>query len=253
MIPKKDINPLQGILAIAVFIFFVNIARADDDPQLKKIEVGAGERGIEATVVEGPPIKPDQLLTKDHPQYAKGMTCAECHQVSFDSVTSATRQYILNFPQLPKDKIWEKIVAFLPGRERFVLTTVYKNEPTATTVDMVLDPQEKALYLVAEKGTEKLLHIKENPVISAVHFAGWTLAEGGKKEWKSVQIKGKAEIITTEEPRFATALDKYAPARVTRERARRRFNVVKITPLQIFYFDTNLSQEGASIYQLWKE
>ena len=136
--------------------------------------------GVEATVIEGPPIKADQLLTKEHPEYARGMVCVECHQVAFDALTSSTRQFTLNYPQLSNEEVWERIEAFLPGRERFVLTTVYNNEPTATTVDMVLDRDEKVFYVMCEKGTEKLMQIEQNPRICAVHFAGWTLARQSK-------------------------------------------------------------------------
>ena len=44
-----------------------------ENPQLKEVRVGAGEMGVEATVIEGPPIEADQRLTKEHPEYARGM------------------------------------------------------------------------------------------------------------------------------------------------------------------------------------
>jgi hypothetical protein len=43
--------------------------------------------------------------------------------------------------QLSQEAIWAKIVEFLPGRERFALTTAIDNKPLATTVDMVLDKE----------------------------------------------------------------------------------------------------------------
>jgi len=78
------------------------------------------------------------------------------------------------------------------------------------------------------------------------------LGKRGGKEWRSVQIKGRAEIIVAKDKRFEAALDKYNLARITKERACRRFDLIKITPLQIFYFDTNLSKEKYAVYQLWK-
>lgn len=217
----------------------------------KAINIGSGEMGIEGIRLEGPPLKSDQVKSAAHAPYPRGMTCAECHKVTFDLITSATKQFTNNFPQLSNDEIWEKIEAFLPGRERFVLTTSYNGEPTATTVDMVLDKESKILFVVSEKGTEKLLHIRENPNISAVHFAGWTVAEGGKKEWRSVQIKGQAEIITEDDPRFDQSLEKYNLVRVSKQRAHLRFDLIKITPTQIYYFDTTLGQDNYSVYQLW--
>ena len=225
--------------------------------QRKEIKGGAGERGVEATVVEGAPIRSDQLLTKDHPEYARGMVCVECHHVTFDAVTTSTKMFTMNYPQLPNDEIWKRIEALLPGRERFVLTTVYNNEPTATTVDMVLDKNKKVLYVLCEKGTEKLMHIRQNPRVCAVHYKGWTLAEAklngkAKQEWLSVQIRGTAEVITSSNPEFGNLIERYKPVRVTPTRAALRFDVVRITPTSAIYFNTNLFEEKVGIYQRWE-
>lgn len=245
-----------GLTAVVVLSFLIT-SFAGEKKQYKKIDVGAGKMGVEAIVIEGPPIKADQILTNDHPDYARGMVCVECHQVTFDAITSSTKMFTLNYPQLSNDEVWKQIEAFLPGRERFVLTTVYNNEPTATTVDMVLDRDEKCLYVLCEKGTEKLMHIKQNPRVCAVHFKGWTLAEAKqdknlKKEWISVQIKGNAEVIPPSDPQFEKLLEKYKPVRVTPKRALLRFDIVRITPTSAFYFNTNLLDERLGIYQYWE-
>jgi nitroimidazol reductase NimA-like FMN-containing flavoprotein (pyridoxamine 5'-phosphate oxidase superfamily) len=223
----------------------------------KAVSVGAGEMGVEAVVIEGGPIKVDQVLTPDHPPYGRGMVCVECHQVTFDAVTTSTKQFMMNYPRLSNQEVWKKIEAFLPGRERFVLTTVYNNEPTATTVDMVLDKEEKCLYVLCEKGTEKLMHIQQNPRICAVHYTGWTVAEAqhnksAKQEWKSVQMRGNARVIPPGDPQFDALVAKYKPVRVTPQRAALRFDVVRITPTSAVYFDTNLAGEKFGIYQQWE-
>jgi nitroimidazol reductase NimA-like FMN-containing flavoprotein (pyridoxamine 5'-phosphate oxidase superfamily) len=246
-----------GLTAIIVFCV-LSTSLAEEKKHYKKIDGGAGERGIKAILIEGPPIKSDQALTKDHPEYARGMVCVECHQVAFDAVTSSTKMFLINYTQLPGDEVWKRIEAFLPGRERFVLTTVYNNEPTATTVDMVLDKDEKCLYVLCEKGTEKLMHIRQNPRVCAVHFKGWTLAEAEhnrnlKKEWMSVQIRGNAEIIPSSNPQFAKLVEKYKPVRVTPKRATLRFDVVRITPVSAVYFDSNLADEKLGVYQYWEQ
>jgi uncharacterized pyridoxamine 5'-phosphate oxidase family protein len=248
---------VQAIFVVLFSVCLASTARADGDKQHKKIDVGAGEMGIKATVIEGPPIKADQVLTEDHPEYARGMVCVECHEVAFDAITTSTKIFLLNYRQLSNDEVWKKIETFLPGRERFALTTVYNNEPTATTVDMVLDRDEKCLYVLCEKGTEKLMHIKQNPRICAVHFKGWTLAEAEqdkslKKEWISVQIRGNAEVIPPGDPQFGKLVEKYKPVRVTPERARLRFDIVRITPTSAVYFDTNLPDEKFGVYQYWE-
>lgn len=181
----------------------------DGDKKAKGIDVGPGEMGISATIIPGPPLTSDQVKPDGHFDYPRGMTCAECHDVSFDGMTSATMQFVNNFGALDNDEIWSRIVEFLPGRERFAIATVQDGIPIATTVDMVLDPAEKVLFVVSEKGTEKLMQLRKNPNISAVRYKGWTVAEGGKKEWISVQIRGTAEIIESDDPRFMGFLEKY--------------------------------------------
>jgi len=250
-------SAVKVLFLAASFTWLAFPALGDGDKEYTKIDVGAGEMGFKATVIEGPPIKADQVVTEDHPEYARGMVCVECHQVAFDAITTSTKMFLINYKQLPNDEVWKKIEAFLPGRERFVLTTVYNNEPTATTVDMVLDREEKSLYVLCEKGTEKLMHIKQNQRISAVHFKGWTLSEAErdktlKQEWISVQIRGTAEIIPPSDPRFGKLVEKYKPVRVTPQRAALRFDIVRITPTSAVYFDTNLASEKLGVYQHWE-
>lgn len=247
---KKTCSAGLGVLI--VLLCTVWCGNAEDTGQQKKVKAGTGEPAPDAVIVPGPPIRADQVLSTQHPPYARGMACVECHDVAFDAVTTSTRQFMLNFPQLKNADAWKKIVAFLPGRERFVLTTVYNNEPTATTVDMVLDQEQKVFYAVCEKGTEKLFHIKNNPRVAAAHYEGWTVAGGGKKEWKSVQVKGTAEVISSRDIRFAELLDKYHLVRVSAVRAPLRFDIVRLTPTRIMYFDTTLSEENLGVYQLWE-
>ncbi|MEO8164179.1 MAG: pyridoxamine 5'-phosphate oxidase family protein [Betaproteobacteria bacterium] len=227
-------------------------ADADKKKDPEGINVGAGEQGFVAIIFDGPPLKSDQVKSANHRDYSRGMTCSECHEVRYDFMTTASKQFVNNFPQLTQEEIWAKVVAFLPGRERFALATSMNNEPIATTVDMVLDKDERVLYVVSEIGTEKLLQLRQNQAIGAVRFAGWTVAEGGKQEWRSVQIKGIAEVIPASDPRFDKALIKYNLVRVTLQRAHRRFDLIRVTPNQIYYFDTTLAEDKKSVYQLWK-
>jgi len=250
-IPRQGIWILCGVTVLVIQCFWGSYAGEEKEKE-KGIKVGAGEMEIEATVFKAPPIRADQPMKKDHRSITRGMVCVECHEVNFDAVTTATKQFLINYRQLTNDEVWKRIEAFLPGRERFALTTVYNNEPTATTVDMVLDKDKKILYAVCEKGTEKLMHIKKNPRVCAVHYEGWTLAAGGKKEWKSVQIRGNAEVISSSDPRFSDTIDTYRLARVGKVRAPLRFDVIKLVPKTIIYFDTNLPDEKAGVYQIWE-
>jgi len=237
---------VSGLVAL-----LLSVGAVADEEKPQGVNVGGGEMGFEAMVFEAQPISSDQVKSDDHMEYARGMICAECHQVTFDLVTTSTKQFTNNFPQLPNDEIWALIEAFLPGRERFALTTSYQGIPTASTVDMVLDKEQKVFFVVAEKGTEKLLHIQKNPNVSAVRFQGWTVADGGKKEWRSTQIKATAEIIKNDDPQFDEFLDTYNLVRMGKQRAHLRFDLIRVTPTEIYYFDTTLGADKLSVYQLW--
>jgi hypothetical protein len=67
-----------------------------------------------------------------------------------------------------------------------------------------------------------------------------------------VQVKGTAEVIPSSDKRFGELLEKYHLVRVSAVRAPLRFDIVQITPISIVYFDTNLTDEKAGVYQLWK-
>ena len=218
-------------------------------------EPAAAPRQIaqDGRVVPGPAITPRQVRSADHPRFPPGWTCSECHTVTFgtDVISTASRQYWNNYSHLTSDQIWERVVKALPGRERFSMATVHRDRPTNTTIDFVLDKEEKVFYAVSEKGTEKLSHLKRNPNISAVRADGWTVAEGGSRQWFSVQIDGTSEIITSKDARFMPILKKYELVRISEERAIRRFDIQRITPRHIVFFDTTLLAEGASPYQYW--
>jgi nitroimidazol reductase NimA-like FMN-containing flavoprotein (pyridoxamine 5'-phosphate oxidase superfamily) len=253
---RHCINTARGSLAGAL-LAFATLAIAADPPAKPAdgVNVGGGERGIEAFIVEGGPLAPTTPAPANHRPFARGMVCVECHKVEFpvDATATATRQIAASGRQLDQAEIWSMIVKFLPGRERFALTTVDGDQPLATTVDMVLDPEERVLYVVSEVGTEKLNQIRRNPKVSAVRFQGWTVAERGKQEWRSTQLKGRAEVIPSSDPRFLPLLKKYQLVRLTPERAVRRFDIIRISPEQVWYFDTELSgAPQASVYQLWK-
>jgi nitroimidazol reductase NimA-like FMN-containing flavoprotein (pyridoxamine 5'-phosphate oxidase superfamily) len=205
-------------------------------------------------IVPGPALTPQQVKSALHPRYPAGWTCAECHDVSFgvDFVSSASKQYANNFESLPQQAIWERIVQFLPGRERFAMATSHEGRPVATTVDMVLDKDEKVFYIVSEKGTEKLMQLQRNPNFSAVRADGWTVAAGGARQWISVQVSGQAELISATDPRFLPTLEKYSLVRLSKERAVRRFDIQRVTPQEIVLFDTTLLKDGQSPYQYWK-
>ena len=201
---------------------------------------------------EAMPIDASAKMSPTHPAYDLSMTCAECHPTTLDAISTATTLYINSLKRLKRDEVWKRIEAFLPGRERFVLATSYGNRPTATTIDFVLDPGEKVSYAVCEKGTQKLEQIKENPAVSMVCYEGWTVAGGGKKQWKSVQIEGRAEVVDSNGPRFETYLDKYHLVRLSKERAKKRMDILRVVIEKAIFFDSALLKSGFSVYQVWE-
>ena len=198
------------------------------------------------------PIDASAKMSLTHPEYDLSMTCAECHPTTLDAISTATTLYINSLKRLERDEVWKRIEAFLPGRERFVLATSYHNKPTATTIDFVLDPGEKVSYAVCEKGTQKLEQIKENPAVSMVCYEGWTVAHGGRKQWKSVQIEGRAEVVDSNGPRFETYLDKYHLVRLSKERAKKRMDILRVVIEKAIFFDSALLKSGFSVYQVWE-
>ena len=213
-------------------------------------------------IVPAGPISPDAVMSSKHPSFSPIITCAECHEIKFDAASTATKQYMKNYKLLDKETVWKDIVEFLPGRERFVMATVYEKRkglfgrettPTSTTIDFVLNPEEKAFYTVCEKGTEKLEQIKLNPVVCASHYEGWTVAQKGKQVWKSVQVKGRTEIIDAQDPRFNEALQKYQLVRTKPEQAQKRFYILRIAIDQIIFFNSDFLKEGISPYQRWEK
>jgi len=230
------------VFVLLIVQYGVHSENEKDSPESSKIEAKG----------ESMPIDASAKMSPAHPEYDLSMTCAECHPATFDAISSATTLYLKNLKKLKQDEIWERIKAFLPGRERFVLATSYHNKPTATTIDFVLDPMEKVSYAVCEKGTQKLEQIKENPAVSMVCYDGWTVAHGGKKQWKSVQIEGRAEVVSPNDPRFEIYLDKYHLVRLSKERAKKRMDILRVTIGKVMFFDSTLLKSGFSIYQLWE-
>jgi len=201
------------------------------------------------------PISGNAVLNKDHKPVPPEVTCAECHDVSYDAESNATKMWINNYKLFSKEEIWQWIVDFLPDRERFVVSTVGEDSiPTASTIDFHLIPEEKVFLCVNEKGTEKVIQLMKNPWVSMVHYVG--SIEGPKapekRYWQSVQVLGKAKVLEPGTAEFEESLIKYKPARTSMDQSRKRFNMLKISIKKIIVFNSENMKNGYSPYQIWE-
>lgn len=225
------------------------------------IPLFAGSETAEKSADSPAVIKADAKQPSTHPDTEMSVTCSECHEVQYDAVSTATKTWINNYAQLPKDELWKRISGFLPYRQRFVMATVgskgiwpfKKYYPTATTADFTLVPDERIIICSNEKGTEKMAELEENPLLSMVHYEGAIEGpvEPTNRYWKSVQIFGRVSMHDSEDPEFNTLAEKYHFYRIRNERAYKRMIMTKVDIQRIIYFDSTLMKEGYSPYQLW--
>jgi len=222
----------------------------------------AGSETVEKNEPSPAAIKADAKQPSSHPETEMSVTCSECHEVKYDAESTATKTWINNYAQMPKDELWKRISEFLPYRQRFVMATVgskgiwpfnKKYYPTATTADFTLVPDERIIICSNEKGTEKMSELKKNPWVSMVHYEG--AIEGPvaptNRYWKSVQVFGRASMYESDHPEFNTLAEKYHFYRIRNDRAYKRMVMTKVDIQRIIYFDSTLMKEGYSPYQLW--
>ena len=79
-----------------------------------------------------------------------------------------------------------------------VLATCLNNVPLSTTAEFALDQDKMMLYGMHEKGTTKLLHIKQNPRVSL----NWHKEFTSFAETLCIQFIGRAELIEGNNPEF---------------------------------------------------
>ncbi len=149
-------------------------------------------------------------VSDDHPAIEEGVTCADCHEIKLDAKTTATQVWLAgdylgfapNEGGFNNDRVKEEIVKAMGGKKQTrtcVLATCINNAPLATTAEFTLDQDHMTLHGMHEKGTAKLLHIKQNPRVSLnwhKEFTGWTGTT------LCVQFIGHAEIVEATDPAF---------------------------------------------------
>jgi hypothetical protein len=157
-------------------------------------------------------------ISPDHPEVEAGMSCVDCHSVTLDAQTTATKAWLsgdyLKFTAgegiMPPEDLKKEIVAIIGGRKHnrtFVLGTCINNTPLTTTADFMLDPQTMTIYGLHEKGTTKLFHIQQNPRVSLnwhEEFETW-----GKV--MCMQFIGHAVLLEGSDPEFEQVLNDCIP------------------------------------------
>lgn len=153
-------------------------------------------------------------LGPNHPKIAPGASCNDCHQLKLDAKSSATQVFLYGefFGKkpgegiAPKERVWAEIVKVLrvmPLKRTYSLATSYNNAPLSTSAEFALDPEKKMLYGIHEIGTEKLMHIKNNPRVSLT----WHREFESFATFLGLQVMGTAVLIDSTNPEFDKILD----------------------------------------------
>jgi nitroimidazol reductase NimA-like FMN-containing flavoprotein (pyridoxamine 5'-phosphate oxidase superfamily) len=218
------------------------------------------------------------VVNETHPEYEEGISCNDCHEIKLDANTTATQVWLSGESPgraagegvMPKDKLWKAIEKVIGGIKKdsktYVLGTSLNNEPLTTTAEFTLDPEKKVLYGFHEQGTEKLVHIKNNPKVSL----NWHKEFETFTDFLCVQIKGRAELVEAGSKDFEKILADFLPyedgARVPkdatpkqreerlkkfRESLKKGFVISKITIERVTMATVDFTKEGFRRYQRW--
>ena len=202
----------------------------------------------------------------------ENVKCVECHPLKtqdIDGYTSATMTLKKSsLGVMPKEEIEKRVVEVLQGkhgREIFVLSTSYNNKPLATIIEFTIDPKTLNLYSMSERQGEKLFQIYENPQVSLAYVRP---AENYFRETLGVQIVGKAQLLTGEDPEFAEGLDIYLPSlfhmipnpptepaalEAFKEKISKTKIMTKVTPERIVLRDISLKARELRNFQIWEK
>jgi len=241
------------IMVLACFIACGTAAAAEKKADAKAKQIDAAASG----------------LSDNHPEIPQGVTCNDCHEVKLDANTTATQawlqgpyvKYAAGEGVMPQDRIRAEIGKIMGGKKQkktCVLGTSLNNEPLTTTADFAFDPDTMTLYGLHEKGTTKLVHIKQNPKVSLNWHEEF-------KTWGTVlcaQFIGTAELIEGTNPEFEKVLlDIYPYEELAknmkieplqaREMIKKGMLLSRITCKQITVNSSAFEKGGMRKYQRW--
>jgi hypothetical protein len=179
--------------------------------------IAATEDEKKPAKAEAKPIAADAALSETHPEIEEGVTCNDCHQIKLDAKTTATEVWLsgdyLKWKAgeglMPKDKVWERMVDIFKqkgGKRTMVLGTSFNNRPYTTTAEFALDPSNKILYGLHERGTAKIIHIQNNNYVSLNWHREF---DDNFANTLCIQAIGRAELIDGTKKDFDAGLSIY--------------------------------------------
>jgi nitroimidazol reductase NimA-like FMN-containing flavoprotein (pyridoxamine 5'-phosphate oxidase superfamily) len=191
-----------------------------------------------------------------------------------DAKSTATFKWVSAKGEMPKEPLWNhiaKVLSGVEGKRTYVLATSMDNIPLSTTIEFYINPDKKILYGFAEKGTEKLIHIKNNPKVS-LNWHEEFMNDFSKT--LCIQIRGTAELFEGDCPEMNEALKFYryqymlwnflptrnAPTALMVEPLQKamaqviksNIMLIKVTIEQVVLTDEQLKAQGYRPRQLWR-
>jgi len=219
---------------------------------------------------EAKAIEAEASLSDNHPVIEEGVTCADCHEIKLDAKTTATQVWLtgeyLGFAKnegtMKNEKVKEAIVKAMGGKKKTrtcVLGTCINNTPTTTTAEFALNPDTMTLHGMHEKGTAKLLHIKQNPRVSLNWHKEFT------DDWGlilCVQFVGHAELIEGRDPEFEKIMIDCLPYETTAKQrkitldqaltmAKQMMLITRIVVDEAMITNMQFRKEGYRPWQRW--
>lgn len=248
-------------IVLGLFVYGLCCASYSAGSDVKKAETPAGKaKAIEATA---------GMMGKHQP-IPEGVTCNDCHSVTFDANTTATQLWLTgdyaSFAPgqgvMSTDRVRQEIIKAAGGKKQnrtMMLATCLNNIPLSTTAEFALDETRMTLHGIHEKGTQKLVHIQQNPRVSI----NWHHEFTGFSDTLCIQFIGQAKIIDGANPEFERIIRECTP---TEERAKAmnmepgkyiemlkgRMVVSEITIEQAVITNAKFRNEGFRPWQRWK-
>ena len=221
-------------LFMMLLVYSCTVKRTDP------VAEAAGEEDVPAILLGA-------AMPDDH-QEIETVACMECHTILTDGVSTATQRFLERPGAIDNETLWKEIVAFFGERQSCVLATAINNEPAVTTIDFALDPENRVMYALSEKGTKKLNQIKMNPRVALEYHQP---RDWQTKIFRCLQMKGEARTFSSDDALFAEGLRIFKP-QIDEDMVRRGMDMTCFTPKEILFYDNLRKERGLNIFQLWK-